>query len=25
LHTWHYCAHTHCTHDISAHIHIAHM
>jgi len=25
LHTWHYCAHTHCTHDIIAHIHIAHM
>jgi len=25
LHTWHHCAHTHYTHDIIAHIHIAHM
>jgi len=20
LHTWHYCAHTHCTHDIITHM-----
>jgi len=25
LRTWHYCARTHCTHVIIAHVHIAHM